>query len=145
MIFRTTHKHGLRYYSVRYRHEYLLILIMVITYNRRLDINRGMYGCQSCSWSAEQGKCFPPCCPRSRLQIWSHEIGSAVPSRISLPILHTQAGPDAYSWVALLDGVRPSRHLPSDQSRLYRITHVRNDGVQRQEYAGTGSVILKVV
>ena len=43
------------------------------------------YGCQSCSWSAEQGK-FVFHCPRSRLRIWSRETGSAVPSSVSLLI-----------------------------------------------------------
>ena len=33
--------------------------------------------------SAEQGKLMFPC-PRSCLRIWSHETGSAVPSRVSL-------------------------------------------------------------
>ena len=42
--------------------------------------------CQSCSWSAEQGKCTFSC-PRSRLRIWSRETVSALPSRISLLIL----------------------------------------------------------
>ena len=32
---------------------------------------------------------FP--CPRACLRIWSRETGSAVPSRVSLLILHTQA------------------------------------------------------
>ena len=36
-------------------------------------------------------------CPRSRLRIWSLERGSAVPSRVSLLILHTQAEYGAYS------------------------------------------------
>ena len=35
--------------------------------------------------------------PRSRLRIWSHETGSAVPSRVSLLIFHTQAESGAYS------------------------------------------------
>ena len=30
-------------------------------------------------------------CPRSRLKIWSREMGSDVPSRVSLLILYTQA------------------------------------------------------
>ena len=42
-------------------------------------------GCQSCSWSGEQGKLIFPC-PRSRLRIWSRDTGSAVPSRVSLLI-----------------------------------------------------------
>ena len=46
------------------------------------------YGCQSCSWSAEQEK-KKKSCPRLRLRIWSPETSSAVPSRVSLlvPIL----------------------------------------------------------
>ena len=40
-------------------------------------------GCQSCSWSAEQKKIISPC-PRACLRIWSREMGSAVPSRVSL-------------------------------------------------------------
>ena len=48
------------------------------------------YGCHSCSWSAEEETCFFPC-SRSRLRIWSHETGSAVPSRVSPLILHTQS------------------------------------------------------
>ena len=42
-------------------------------------------GCQSCSWSAEQGKSIFSCA-RSRLRIWSRQTGSAVPSCVSLPI-----------------------------------------------------------
>ena len=38
-------------------------------------------GCQSCSWSAEQGKWIFPC-PHSRLRTWYRETGSAVPSRV---------------------------------------------------------------
>ena len=30
-------------------------------------------------------------CPRMRLRVWSRETGSAVPSRVSLLILHSQA------------------------------------------------------
>ena len=45
-------------------------------------------------------------CPRSRLRIWYHETGSAVPSRVSLLILHTQAESSDYGIPsASLDGV----------------------------------------
>ena len=53
-----------------------LYVCIVTTYSK---------GCQSFSWSAEQGNIFFPC-PRSRLRIWSRETGSAVPSRVSLLI-----------------------------------------------------------
>ena len=49
----------------------------------RVRVNRG--SCQSCSWSAEKGKCFFNC-PRLRLRNWSRETGSAVPFRVSLLI-----------------------------------------------------------
>ena len=32
-----------------------------------------------------------PCCLHSRLKAWSRELGSAVPSRVSLLILHTKS------------------------------------------------------
>ena len=50
-------------------------------------------GRQSCLWSAEPGKCVFPY-SRSRLRIWSHETGLAIPRRVSLLILHTQAKSD---------------------------------------------------
>ena len=49
---------------------------------------------------------FP--CPRSCLRIWSRETGSAVPSRVSLFILHTQAESGAY----LRDSSRVPRRCP---------------------------------
>ena len=54
------------------------------------------YGWQSCLWSAGQGKRNFPC-PRSRLRVWSRELGSAVPSRVSPLVLHTQAESGAYT------------------------------------------------
>ena len=53
------------------------------------------YGCQPCSGSAEQGKWRFPC-PRSRLRVWSRELGSAVPSCVSPLIHHTRAESGAY-------------------------------------------------
>ena len=46
------------------------------------------------------------------------------------------------------DGVHlfiENRHTPSGQSRVYRVTQLRTDGVHCREYAGTGPVSLKVV
>ena len=64
---------------------------VVITYSR-VQINR--VGCQSCSGELNREK-FP--CTRSRLRIWFREIGLAVPSRVSLLILYTNAESRAYS------------------------------------------------
>ena len=38
-----------------------------------------------------------------------------------------------------------NRHTPSGQSRVYRVTHLRTDGVYCRESAGTGAVVLKIV
>ena len=92
---------------------------------------------------SEQGKHFV-LCPSSRLRIWSRETGSAVPSRVSLLILHTQAEPCAYSrdssrFPRRRSLVHLNRHTPSGQSRVYRVTQLRTDGIHYcQESAGTG-------
>ena len=88
--------------------------------------------------------------PLSRMRIRSRETGSAVPSRVSLLIFHTQAESGAYSRdSSRFPRRRPfiyfNRHTPSGQSRVYRITQVRTDGVHCRESAGTGPVVLKVV
>ena len=38
-----------------------------------------------------------------------------------------------------------NRHTPSGQSRVYRVTQLRTDGVHCRESAGAGPVNLKVV
>ena len=38
-----------------------------------------------------------------------------------------------------------NRHTPSGQSRVYRVTQLRTDGVYCRESTGTGPVNLKVV
>ena len=52
--------------------------------------------CQSCSWSAKQGKLVFHC-PRSRLKIWSRVTSSAVRSPVNLLFLRTQAESGSYS------------------------------------------------
>ena len=106
------------------------------------------YGCQACSWSAEQEKsCFA--CPRSRLRVCSRETGSAVPSRVSLLILHTQPESGAYlRGSSRVPRQRPfiylNHHTPSGQSRVYRVTQVRTDGVHCRESIGARPVVLKL-
>ena len=75
-------------------------------------------------------------------------FGSPVPRQPAH--LYTQAESGAYlrnsSRVARR---RPfiylKRHTPSGQSRVYRVTQLRTDGVHCRESAGTGPVNLKVV
>ena len=59
------------------------------------------YGCQSCSWSAEQGNYNFPYCPRSCRRNWYRETDSAVPSRVGL-FINTQTESGAYSRATLL-------------------------------------------
>ena len=115
-----------------------------------------------CSWSGsemlaalqavetvEQRKIIFPC-PRSRLRIWSHETGSVVPSRVSLPILHTQVEYGAYSRdSSQFPWWRPfiylNHHTPSGRSLIYRVKQLRTDGVHCRKSASTGPVSLKLV
>ena len=71
-----------------------MYVCVVITFSR-VSINRVRLPI-SCSWSAEQGKLMLPY-PCSRLRIWSRETGLAVPSRVSLLIVYTQAEFAAFS------------------------------------------------
>ena len=75
-------------------------------------------------------------------------FGSPVPRQPDH--LHTQAESRAY----LRDSSRVprrrpfiylNRHTPSGQSRVYRVTQLRTDGVHRRESAGTWPVNLKGV
>ena len=84
------------------------------------------------------------------LRARSRETGLVVPSRVSLLILHTQAESGSYSR----DSSRFPRqhpfiylndHMPSGQSRVYRVTQLRTVGIHCRESAGTGPVVLKVV
>ena len=87
-------------------------------------------------------------CPRSRLRIWSGEMGSAIPSRVSLLILHAKAESGASS----LDSTRFPRRRPvclhrqppSGQSRVFEVTRLRTDGVHCRESAGAGPVVPEV-
>ena len=69
-------------------------------------------------------------------------------------ILHTQAESSIWSNTSLRasvippafpDGIHPYSQAPSGQSRVYRVTQTRTDGIHRQELAGTGPAVLKVV
>ena len=78
-------------------------------------------------------------CPRSRLKIWFRKTVLAVPSRVSLLILYTNAESGAYSRDS---SQCPQRcpyilttidYTPLGQSRLYRVTQLRTDGVRCRE------------
>ena len=107
-------------------------------------------GCQSCSWSVEQGKLIFPC-PRSRLRLGlarrvrQSRAASACssPSILRLNLVLTYGIPPEFRG-----GVHflyLNHHTPSGQSRVYRVAQLRTGGVHCRESAGTGPVNLKVV
>ena len=116
---------------------------MVSTCSSRVKMNRVWALPILLVVSSDLGKCFFPC-PRSRLRIWSRETGLAVPSRVSWPTTLTQSESTAYSR----DFSRFPRRCPhilyrqppSGESRVYRVTQLRTDGVRCQEPTGTGPV-----
>ena len=75
---------------------------------------------------------------------------SAFPYRVSLlisilrlnPVFTYENPPEFRGGVHLFI---ENRHTPSGQSRVYRITQLRTDGVHCGESAGTGPINLKVV
>ena len=86
---------------------------------------------------------------RSCLRIWSRETGSAVPSRVSLPIsilrlnlvLTYEIPPEFHGGVHLFI---LNRHTPSGQSQVYGVRQLRTEDVHCRESAGTRPVNLKV-
>ena len=118
-------------------------MCMVITYSRLWITRVRLPILLVVSWT---GKIIFPC-PRACLIIWSREMGSAVPSRVSLLISVLRLNR------VLTYGIPPefrggvhlwNRHTPLGQSRVYRVTQLRTDGVHCRESAGTGPVNLKV-
>ena len=86
-----------------------------------------------------------PVCPRSFVPesfVSRDGFGSSVP-RQPAHHLHTQAESGAYFRDS--SRVPRRRHAPSGQSRVYRVTQLRTDGVQCREPATTGPAIFKVV
>ena len=113
----------------------------------------GKKGCQFCSWSSEQRQLIIPLSPYVPESLVSrHRFSRPVPRQPS----HTQAESCAHGIQSCAHGIPPdfrggvhlfilNRHTPSGQSRVYRVTQLRNDGVHCRESAGTGPVNLKVV
>ena len=118
---------------------------MVITYIKSKD--QPGKGAKSCSWLAEQGKLIFPC-PRSCLGIClARRVRQSHPaSACSSPY----SGGIWYLWdSSRFTRWRPLIYLNSltrlGQSRVYRVTQLRTDGVHCRESICTGPVNLKVV
>ena len=105
--------------------------------------------CQSYSRSAEQGKSIFPCPRCLRLRIWPCATDSAVPSRVSLFILHTQAESGAYSRnSSRFPRQRPfiytaNRHRVTP-SRVYQVTHQRRINCEAMAYFSLPRVRLSL-
>ena len=98
------------------------------------------------SWALEINISPSPFAPENLVSL--DGFGSPVPRQPAH--VHTQAESDAYLWdSSRFPRRRPfiylNRHAPSSQSRVYRVTQLRTDGVYSRESAGTGPVNLKVV
>ena len=106
-------------------------------------------GCQSNSWSAEQREMNISLSPFTPENVVLRDgFGRPVPFQPAH--LHSQAEPGAY----LRDSSRVprrrpfiylNRHTPSGQSRVYRVTQLRDDVVHCRESTSTRPVNLKVV
>ena len=72
---------------------------------------------------------------------WQSRLASAWPfSTLRLNVVLTHGILPAFS-----DGVHIYRQPPSGQSRVYRVTQLRTDGVHCRESTGTGPVVPKKV
>ena len=112
----------------------LLLLLLVITFSR-LIFN------PACGNLNRENMNFPY--TRSRLRIWSRETGSAVPSRVSLLILHAQAESGAYSRTPLFP---PAFHhgvvsAPEKRHRVSLTQKLRSNGVTTESPPGTGPLV----
>ena len=96
--------------------------------------------------SAKQETCFLPS-PSSRLKVWHCETDSAISSRVSLFIIHSQALYDTLSrdsFRFLQRRPQIYRQPQSGQPRVYQVTQLRAESVYCREFSGIGSVVLKV-
>ena len=111
------------------------------TYSKNMDLP-GKVASPARGQLNRKNEYFPV--PRSCLRIWSRETGSAVPSRVSLLMSVLRLN------LVLTSGIPPefrggvhlfihNRHTPSGQSRVYRVTQLRTDGVHCRESAGDGA------
>ena len=121
-----------------------MYVCMIITYSR-VWINRVRLPILLVvSWTGKMNIPLSPCVPENLVS----RDGFSRPVPRQPAHLHTQAESGAY----LRDSSRVprwhplwNRHTPSGQSRVYRVTQLRTDGVHCREFTGTGPVNLKAV
>ena len=127
------------------KHKTHMYVCMVITFSR-VWINRiRLPTLLVVSWTGKIRISLSPFAPENLVS--RDGFGRPVPRQL---ILHTQAEFVFYSRESSrFPRRRPfiylNRHTASGQSRVYRVTRLRTEGVHCQESAGTGLVVLKVV
>ena len=93
---------------------------------------------------------YPPVSVRACKFGLARRVQSPCPASACSLYIYTQAEFGAYSRdFSRFTRGRPfiyvNRHTPLDQSRVYRVTQLRTDGVHCRESAEIGPVVLKVV
>ena len=121
--------------------------VCMVTHIAKIWINRvGLPILHVVSWTGKMNVSLSPFAPENLVS----RDGFDTPVPRQPAHLHTQAESVAY----LRDSSRVprrrpfiylNRHTPSGQSRVYRVTLLRTDGVHCRESAGTGPVNLNVV
>ena len=123
-----------------------MYVCMVITHSKSKDQPSKVVNPSRGQLNRKMDIFLPPFTPENLLS--TDGFGSPVQRQPAH--LHTQAEYGAY----LRDSSRGSRwrpfiylnhHTPLGQSRVYRVTQLRTDGVHCREFVGTGPVNLKVV
>ena len=98
------------------------------------------------SWTGKVHISLSPFAPENLVS--RNGFGSPVPRQPGY--LHTRAESgaylrDFYRFPRRRPFIYLNRQTPSDQSRIYRVTQLRTDGVHCRESAGTGPVNFRVV
>ena len=125
-----------------------MYVCMVITYSR-VWINRVRLPILLVvSWTRKMNFFLTPFAPENLAS--RDGFGHLVLRHPVRSLLYTQTESVAYSRdSSRFPRRRPfiylNRRTPSGQSRVYRVTQLRTDGVPFRESAGTGPVVLKVV
>ena len=109
------------------------------------------YGCQSCSWSAEQGKLFffrPHSWLRINLVYLARGDGFGRPSRSESACSFSTLRLNLVLTHGILRAFRDGVHLygqpPWGQSQVFQVAQLRADDIHCLESAGTELVDLKV-
>ena len=119
---------------------------MVITYSRVWNNRVRVPILLVVSWTGRNNISLSPYLPENLVS----RDGFSRPVPRQPTHLHTQAesgthSRDSFRFPRRRLFIYLNRHTPSGQSRVYRVTQSRTDGVHCRESAGTGPVVLELV